>query len=119
MTPRQLILAHAALAAGVGAGLAPVPGADLIVLGALQARLIQCLAEELGAPLSRARAAELVLTLGAGMGGRGLARALVARAPGAGQAIQAATAAAMTVAVGEAALRWLSEDRPAADGWAR
>jgi uncharacterized protein (DUF697 family) len=105
----------AATAAGlVGAGLARLPGADLPVLTGLQASLVTALALRRGVPLGRAAAVDLVLQLLAGMTGRWIAGQLGALLPpGAGEAVRAATAAALTEAVGWAAVAFFEAEADA------
>ncbi len=108
MQPTAIVHAFAALSAGVGAGLAPVPGADTALLMSLQTAMIRALAERYGVSMGEVGAAELLLTLGASMAGRQAARLLMGRLPCCGPAVQAATAAAVTEAVGLAAMRWFA-----------
>ena len=56
-------------------------------------------------------AAEVLSTLGATLTGRTASQALVGWLPGYGNAINAATAAAVTEAVGWAAWEWLEQSR--------
>ena len=102
-----IIHSFSTLAAGVGLGLAPLPGSDAPVLSSLQAAMIKALADRRGATMGRAAAAELALTLGATMAGRTLSQVALGWMPGVGQAINATTAAALTEAVGWAAVRFL------------
>ena len=107
MTPTPTIHAFAAVAAGIGGGLAPGPGSDAPLLVSLQAAMIQALAAQRGSRMTAVAAMELALTLSATMAGRHLARALLKAVPGLGLAAGALTAAALTEAVGHAALAWL------------
>ena len=106
MTTRSLIHVFAAVAAGVGLGLAQLPGSDAPVLVALQTAMIVALADKLDVPLTRAGAAELALTMAATMVGRGLSQVLVGWLPAFGNAVNALTAFAVTEAVGHFAVRW-------------
>jgi uncharacterized protein (DUF697 family) len=101
-----VIHAHAAAAAGVGAGLAQLPGSDAPVLCLLQANLVRLVAEWHGISMNEGAALQLVLSLGATMAGRNLTQGLVGWWPGIGNGVNAATAAALTEAVGWAAVRW-------------
>jgi uncharacterized protein (DUF697 family) len=67
-----LIHAFSVAAAGIGAGLSPVPGADAAALVTLQTAMVQALARRHGADPSIAAAAELVLSLLATVTGRAL-----------------------------------------------
>ena len=104
-----LIHSTSVAAAGVGAGLAQLPGSDAPILTALQASMVAALASLRGAPMLEMAAAELVGTLGATMAGRGMSQALVGWIPGWGNALNASTAAAVTEAVGWMAWRWLQQ----------
>ncbi len=119
MSVHVVIHAATVAAAGVGAGLAPIPGSDAPVLVGIQTAMIMALAEELGAPMKKAAAAELVLTLGATMAGRHASAALLGWIPGFGSLINASTAASLTEAVGWAAVAWLEERALGGRGLAR
>ena len=98
---------HAAgvAAAGVGAGLAQLPGSDAPALMSIQTAMIQAIADVYGVSMSQASAAQLLLTFSATMAGRGFTQWAVGWMPGWGNALNAATAAALTEAVGWAAVR--------------
>jgi uncharacterized protein (DUF697 family) len=83
-----------------------LPGADLPVLFANQARMMLQLAAAHGQPVDRERAKELLGVLGAGFGLRAVARSLVGAVPVAGWAIQGGTAYAGTVALGRTAIAY-------------
>jgi uncharacterized protein (DUF697 family) len=90
-------------AGGVGAGLAQIPGSDAPVLAGIQTTMIIAIADEHGVKMTKAAAADLLLTFSATMAGRGISQVLLGWVPGFGNAINAATAAALTEAVGWAA----------------
>lgn len=101
---RRLIYSKAAVAAAVGA--VPLPFADAAVLLPLQVGLVASIGYFYGVEVTRARALELLATLGLGFGFREGARQLVKLVPALGSAVSAAVAFAGTVAVGEAARAW-------------
>jgi uncharacterized protein (DUF697 family) len=101
-----IIHTFSGLAAGVGGGLAQIPGSDAMVLVGLQTQMIGLIAAEMGVPVKEAMAKELALTFGATMVGRSVSQWLVGWIPGWGNAINASTAAALTEAVGWAAVAW-------------
>jgi len=103
----------AAAAAGVGAGLAQIPGSDTPVLCGIQTTMIMAVADLHGASITKAVAADLLLTFTASMAGRGVSQVLVGWIPGFGNAINAATAAALTEAVGWAAHKYFAQERRA------
>lgn len=109
MTSRSIIHVFAAVAAGVGFGLAQLPGSDAPVLVALQAAMILALADRTDVSLTRAAAAEMALTMSATMIGRGLSQLLLGWLPAFGNALNAITAAAVTEGVGWFALRWFEK----------
>jgi uncharacterized protein (DUF697 family) len=93
----------AAAAAGIGAGLAQFPGSDAGPLTALQTAMIVDIARTHRANLTEGQAASVLTRFLAVKGGRTLSQALLGWMPGAGNAINAATAAAVTEAIGWAA----------------
>lgn len=106
MNTRSIVHVFSAVAAGVGLGLAQLPGSDAPVLVALQAAMILALADSLDVPLTRAAAAEMALTMAATMIGRGFSQLLLGWIPLLGNLANAATAFLVTEAVGHFALRW-------------
>lgn len=99
-------------AAAVGAGLAQVPGSDAPVLVAIQTTMIVAVAEEYGASITKAAAADLLLTFAATAVGRGLSQVLIGWIPGLGNVINASTAAALTEAAGWAADAYFADSNP-------
>lgn len=95
-------------AAAVGAGMAQLPGSDAPVIAALQTAMIISIAEVHGASITKAAAAELLLTFAAVVGGRGVSQLVLGWVPGVGNAVNATTAAAFTEAVGWAAHAYFS-----------
>lgn len=98
-----IIHASSTAAAAVGAGLAQLPGSDAPVLASIQTTMIVAIAREHGAEVTKAAAADLLLTFTATAVGRGISQWLVGWIPGWGNAVNATTAAALTEAVGWAA----------------
>lgn len=108
-----LIHAASAAAAGVGAGLAQLPGSDAPMLMSIQNAMILAIADAYGVPMTQAAAAQLLLTFSATMAGRGFTQWAVGWVPGWGNIVNAATAAALTEAVGWAAVRHFEQLRGA------
>lgn len=98
-----IIHTAAASTAAVGAGLAQAPGSDYAVIIPLQTGMIVSIAGVHGVSLSKIAAADLLLTFAATVAGRAASQALVGWIPGVGNAVNAATAAALTEAIGWAA----------------
>jgi uncharacterized protein (DUF697 family) len=98
-----IIHACAAACAGVGAGLAQVPGSDSAAIVPLQTAMITAIASEHGVSVSKGVAADLLLTFSASMAGRAASQYLIGWLPGVGNLVNAATAAAITEAIGWAA----------------
>lgn len=109
---RPFIVIHlcAIVAAGVGAGLAQLPGSDAPVLVALQTAMILGLADHFEVRLPRVAFVELALTLAATMVGRGLSQALCGWIPGFGNLLNALTAGAVTEAMGWLCVRWFRRE---------
>lgn len=98
-------------AAAVGAGLAQVPGSDAPVLAGIQTTMIVAIGHEYGVPVTKAAAADLLLTFTATMVGRGISQLLIGWVPGLGNVINATTAAGLTEAVGWGADAYFGEER--------
>lgn len=98
------IIHSASASAGmVGGGLAQIPGSDAPVIASIQTTMIMAISRQYGTALSEAAAADMILTFAATHGGRTLSQWLVGWIPGYGNAINAATAIALTEAIGWAA----------------
>ncbi|HTQ70661.1 MAG TPA: hypothetical protein VMH92_04105 [Acidocella sp.] len=95
-----LIHTAAAASAAAGGGLAQVPGSDAAVITPIQAAMIVAIGAEHGTPIGKSAAAELILRFSAAVAGRGLSQCLLGWVPGLGNAVNAATAAALTEAIG-------------------
>jgi uncharacterized protein (DUF697 family)/predicted GTPase len=94
------ILSYAMLATSAGAF--PVPGVDVVVLPAIQLRMINYLATLYGRPMTAQGFTELAASLGLGMLTRQLARSMMKFIPGVGSVVAAALAFASTYALGKA-----------------
>ena len=95
--------------AGIGGGMAQVPGSDSVAIVPIQTTMILAIANEHGITLTKAAAADLLLTFAATMGGRFLSQVLVGWVPGLGNVINASTAAALTEAIGWSANAYFEE----------
>ena len=85
-------------------GALPIPGADMPVMTANQARMVLKLAAAYGEELSIERARELIGVLAAGFGLRALSRQVVKLVPVSGWAASAAIGYAGTVAMGRSTM---------------
>ena len=85
-------------------GALPIPGADMPVMTANQARMVLKLAAAYGEELSIERARELIGVLAAGFGLRALSRQVVKLVPVGGWAASAAIGYAGTVAMGRSTM---------------
>lgn len=104
----SIIHGAAAASAGVGAGLAQIPGSDAVAIIPLQTAMIMGIARAHGVPANKQLAIDILLTSGAKIVGRSMSRLLVGWIPGIGNAINAATAAALTEAIGWAAHKYFA-----------
>jgi len=95
-----IIHAASASAAGVGAGLAQLPGSDSALIIPIQVGMIKLIAAEHGQSITRSVAVSLIATQAATMAGRKISQFLVGWIPGFGNALNASTAAGLTEAVG-------------------
>jgi uncharacterized protein (DUF697 family) len=104
-----LIHTAAAAAAAVGGGLAQAPGSDAAIITPIQVAMIVALGAEHSMPVSKAAAAELLLPFAAAALGRGTSQLMLGWLPGLGNALNAATAAALTEVIGWAADTYFRE----------
>lgn len=89
-----------AAAAAAAAGLAQLPGSDYAILVPIQGGMVAAIALVHGRKLTEAAATGVVGTIGATVVGRTVTQVLVGWIPGVGNAINAATAVALTEAIG-------------------
>ncbi|MDP2902269.1 MAG: hypothetical protein Q8N96_04075 [Methylovulum sp.] len=95
-----IIHSTATICAGVGAGMAQVPGSDSLVIVPIQIGMIISLGAVFGIELDESAAKATLATATATMVGRGISQALVGWIPGWGNALNALTASAVTESVG-------------------
>ena len=89
--------------------MAQIPGSDAPVLAGIQTTMIIAIGHEHGASVTKAAAADLLLTFAATVAGRGISQLLVGWVPGLGNVINATTAAGLTEAVGWGADAYFEE----------
>ena len=106
----SIIHSASAAAASVGGGLAQLPGADMPILCGIQTAMVISIANIHNAKISEAAAMDIVITYGAGFGGRALSQLLVGWIPVWGNGINATTAATITEAVGWGANAYFKEN---------
>jgi uncharacterized protein (DUF697 family) len=92
-------------------GALPIPGADMPVMTANQARMVLSIAAVYGEELSLERARELVGVVAAGFGLRALSRQLVKFIPFGGWAAAAAIAYSGTLAMGRASILYFERGK--------
>ncbi|MCL2400806.1 MAG: hypothetical protein FWC91_13800 [Defluviitaleaceae bacterium] len=92
-------------AGGVGAGLAQVPGSDNLLIAPIQIAMVTSLGLVFGIRVTEGMAKSLIANLAASFAGRAASQFLVGWVPGLGNAINTATAAGLTQAVGWAAVK--------------
>lgn len=117
MTKRQRSKCHAiihaasASCAGIGAGLAQVPGSDNAAIVPIQITMTISLGHVFGKSLTETTALATMGTMTATTVGRALSQALLGWIPGVGNALNAVTAASITEALG-----WLLAEEFAKNG---
>ena len=104
-----IIHTAAAACGGIGGGMAQLPGSDSAAIIPLQTAMIVAIAHVHGFNITKTAAADVLLTFSATIGGRFLSQVLVGWVPGAGNVINASTAAALTEAIGWAADSYFDE----------
>lgn len=97
-------------AALIGAGLAQIPGADHILISALQINMVKDLAKAQGRTLSEGAIKGLMVSFAATYVGRGTSKFLIGWIPFFGNVINATTAASITEAFGWAALKTMQQE---------
>lgn len=107
MTSKQIAICNSiihsasAATAAVGAGLAQIPGSDNAVITPIQIAMIISIGKmAFGVSLSDIYARTTIAEATASLVGRGVSQLLVGWIPGAGNVINATTAAAITEAIG-------------------
>ncbi|HTN89208.1 MAG TPA: hypothetical protein VL242_36270 [Sorangium sp.] len=104
------IIHGASVAAGAaGAGMAQLPGSDYLVLAPIQASMISAIAMVHNRKISDATATAMIGTLGGTVVGRTVSQVLVGWIPGVGNTINAATAVALTEAIGWSAHKYFEK----------
>ena len=113
MSNRIHAIIHSAstAAAGAGAGLAQIPGSDSLAIVPIQIAMINGIALEHGTRIDKAAAMSIIGTQTATMVGRKISQFLIGWIPVAGNALNAATAAGVTEAVGWAADSYFKKKR--------
>jgi len=96
----KIIHAASLATAGVGAGLAQLPGSDASVIVPIQVTMVVSLSKVFGRPMKEGMAKSLIMQTTATMLGRGVSQFLVGWIPVAGNVINASTAFAITEALG-------------------
>jgi len=104
-----IIHVASAACAGVGAGLAQLPGSDAVVIVPIQTAMIMSIASQHGVELTKTLATDFILTSVATTGGRFLSQLFLGWIPVLGNAINASTAAGVTEAIGWAADRYFAK----------
>jgi len=100
-----IIHGAAVTTAGIGAGLAQIPLADSIPITAAQVGMVIAIAQVYDIDLAEGTAKALLGRFSASVVGRNVAGVLIGWIPGIGNAVKASTAAALTEAIGWAAVR--------------
>jgi len=100
-----IIHGAAVTTAGIGAGLAQIPLADSIPITAAQVGMIIAIAHIYDIDLAEGTAKALLGGFSTSVVGRNVAGVLIGWIPGIGNAVKASTAAALTEAIGWAAVR--------------
>lgn len=106
MTDKQKAECHAiihtasASCAGVGAGLAQIPGSDNAVITPIQLTMTISLGRVFGKSLTESTALAAIGSVAASTVGRTVSQVLIGWMPGVGNAINAATAASITETLG-------------------
>jgi len=105
------IIHSASVSAGAaGTGLAQIPLADSAIITPIQIGMIVALGKIFDQEISKSAAKAILAGMAAAFAGRGISQVLVGWIPGVGNAVNAATAATITEAVGWMAVDNFSKD---------
>ncbi len=104
-----IIHSAAVACGGVGTGLAQIPASDSAVITPIQLGMIVALAKVFDLDITEGAAKGLIASAGAGIAGRTASQFLVGWIPGIGNAINTATAAGLTEAIGWMAVQHFYE----------
>ncbi len=105
-----IIHGASASAGAAGTGLAQIPLADSAIITPIQIGMIVALGKVFGQEISKSAAKAILAGMAAAFAGRGISQVLVGWIPGVGNAVNAATAATITEAVGWMAVDNFSKD---------
>jgi uncharacterized protein (DUF697 family) len=110
----NMIIHAAAISAGsIGAGLAQIPTSDNLLITPIQLAMIAAVAKIQGKTLEEASGPTLLSSLSASAVGRGVSQIAVGWIPMYGNAVNAATAFAITEAIGWTAFKYFESDEKA------
>jgi len=96
----QIIHSAAVGAAGVGAGMAQMPGADIPIIVGIEITMTIALGGVFGVSLTESAAKSIVLSTAGTIAGRGISQGLIGWIPGLGNVINASTAFGVVEALG-------------------
>ena len=96
----RIIHTAAVSAAGVGAGMAMMPGADVPIIIGIEVTMTIALGGVFGVSLTESAAKSIVLSTAGTIAGRGISQGLVGWIPGLGNVINASTAFGVVEALG-------------------
>lgn len=108
-----IIHGAATVCAGIGGGMAQMPGSDNALIIPVQVGMIISLAAVFSIELSEAAAKATLATATASFVGRGISQVLLGWIPGFGNALNAATAFAVTESIAWAVANDFSANQPA------
>lgn len=97
---RKIIHSAAVGAAGVGGGMAQLPGMDVPVIVGIEVTMTIALGAVFGISLTESAAKSIVLATAGTIAGRGITQGLIGWMPGIGNLINASTAFAIVEALG-------------------
>lgn len=96
----KIIHSAAVSAAGVGAGMAQLPGADVPIIVGIEVTMTIALGGVFGVSLTESTAKSIVLSTAGTIAGRGISQGLIGWMPGLGNLINASTAFGVVEALG-------------------